>query len=331
MSDWFGQLFGFAEESPQQVRSNHTLESNRITSRINGRSVGCGSLTTPTLADLQELPELERAQSRRLQISEIVGGVQELHQRPENAGATFQIASQFNLLEMVSPNVTPEEGVGIYEHDRTQGPACAIACGAGTAYRNYFIEIDGQLGQAADRQIDCLADIGYALGNDGEKLWRMCNGYALPSREGLEAVAAKLSASSESDIDALRSKLRVGIHSDVQVTLGDCTHKVTQVYCSAMPVAYSSLSSQLWEPFAKLILDASYEATFLASLYNTALTGNNRLYLTLIGGGAFGNQESWILSAIRRSIEKFQDQDLDVRIVSFRQSNPSVQELLNSY
>ncbi|MCK5683507.1 hypothetical protein KAJ27_05280 [bacterium] len=50
----------------------------------------------------------------------------------------FQVASQFNLLEMVSPGVTPEEGVGRYEHDHTQGPACAIACGVGTIYRNYF-------------------------------------------------------------------------------------------------------------------------------------------------------------------------------------------------
>jgi hypothetical protein len=30
---------------------------------------------------------------------------------------------------MVSPNITPEAGVGIYENDRTQGPACAVAAG----------------------------------------------------------------------------------------------------------------------------------------------------------------------------------------------------------
>jgi hypothetical protein len=36
---------------------------------------------------------------------------------------------------MVSPRVTPEDGVGIYDLDRTQGPACAVAAGAGTIYR----------------------------------------------------------------------------------------------------------------------------------------------------------------------------------------------------
>ena len=49
---------------------------------------------------------------------------------PENAGALFQVASQLNLLEMTGPEVTPEDGVTIYQDDRTQGPACAIAAGA---------------------------------------------------------------------------------------------------------------------------------------------------------------------------------------------------------
>lgn len=46
-------------------------------------------------------------------------------------GSLFQVASQFNVLEMVSPNVGPEAGITIYENDHTQGPACAIACPAG--------------------------------------------------------------------------------------------------------------------------------------------------------------------------------------------------------
>jgi hypothetical protein len=41
-----------------------------------------------------------------------------MHQSPTNAGAVFQVASQFNLLEMISPEITPEHGV-TYQHDRT--------------------------------------------------------------------------------------------------------------------------------------------------------------------------------------------------------------------
>lgn len=33
----------------------------------------------------------------------------------------------------------------IYEFDRTQGPACAIACGAGTIFRNWLVPLDGHL------------------------------------------------------------------------------------------------------------------------------------------------------------------------------------------
>jgi hypothetical protein len=89
--------------------------------------------------------------------------VGELHGAPEFAGALFQVASQFNLLEMIGPEVTPEDGVTRYYNDPTQCPACAIAAGAATLYRNYFLPVGGQIGQTRDRQIDCLADVGNAL------------------------------------------------------------------------------------------------------------------------------------------------------------------------
>ena len=50
-----------------------------------------------------------------------------MHQASEYSGALFQVASQFNALEMTGFEVTPEHGVTRYMHDRTQGPACAIA------------------------------------------------------------------------------------------------------------------------------------------------------------------------------------------------------------
>ena len=57
----------------------------------------------------------------------------------------------------------------------------------------------------------------------------MQNGYALPSFEGLEEVYDRLSSMSEAQLDELRSLLRVGVHSNVQVTIDDCKHSVTQV------------------------------------------------------------------------------------------------------
>jgi hypothetical protein len=39
--------------------------------------------------------------------------------------------------------------------------------------------------------------------------------------------------------------------------------------------------------------------------------------LTLLGGGAFGNRESWIYAAIRRALKLMKNQDLDARLVSY--------------
>lgn len=260
-----------------------------------------------------------------------MGDAKALHSDAANAGAVFQVASQFNLLEMVSPSVTFEQGIGIYENDPTQGPACAIACGAGTIYRNYFVQLDGQIGQTANKQVDCLAEIGEALGNTNSRLWKMKNGYALPTAEGLKEIDSKLAAMSDAELDVLRSKLKIGVQWDTQVTLSNSErndeHLVTQAYCSAVPVAYSGLSSRLWERFARLILEAAYEATLATAVLNAAKTGNISVYLTLLGGGAFGNDQEWILDAIRRAAKLYNKFDLDVKIVSFRRSNPAIRKL----
>lgn len=47
---------------------------------------------------------------------------------------------------------------------RAQAPIFCSACGAGTIYRNYFVEVVGQIGQCKTKQIDCSADIGKVLG-----------------------------------------------------------------------------------------------------------------------------------------------------------------------
>ncbi len=99
----------------------------------------------------------------RIKISVVTGDVRHMHQFPENAGALIQVASQFNLLEMTGPEVTPENGVTIYQYDHTQGPACAIAASAATIYRNYFAPVAGSEGQTEDRQFDGLADLGEVL------------------------------------------------------------------------------------------------------------------------------------------------------------------------
>jgi hypothetical protein len=210
-----------------------------------------------------------------------------------------------------------------YAHDRTQGPACAIAAGAGTIWRNYHVPVGDRIGQTADRQLDGLADLGDALARDMQAesgtLWRMRNGYALPERGALARIEAHLAGCSEAERDRLRGLLRVGLHQDVGVTEpGAATDAhVTQVYCSALPVAYSGIPEAESAGFASLILEAAYEATVLAAVLNAARGGSRRLLLTRIGGGAFGNDEAWISAAILRALRRVVNQGLEVLMVSY--------------
>lgn len=325
---WFEKLTGFREKSPEQVRENIVLDGGTLQSRVNGRAMICGRLETASLGELRERAGSGGRRAGRLSVREVVADVRRLHADKENAGALFQVASQFNLLEMVGPHKTPEDGVGIYEHDPTQGPACAVACGAGTIYRNYFAPVNGRVGQTADNQIDCLADLGAALGNADDRLWEMRNGYALPTRGGLEEVSRKLRGAGESELDELRRRLRIGIQWGTQVTIGDCEHTVSQAYCSALPVAYSGLPEMLWEDFARLVLEAAYEATLCAAILNSFEGGSNRLFLTLLGGGAFGNHTDWIVGALGRALDMYSHADLDVAIVSFGSPKPFLRQII---
>jgi hypothetical protein len=203
---------------------------------------------------LETLRERVRAAGKlpgRLRVRVVTGDVRQMHRLPENAGALFQVASQFNLLEMVSPEVTPDKGVTRHQHDRTQGPACAIAAHAATIYRNYFVPVNGSHGQNTDRQLDGLADLGWtlaaALNQPINTLWEMKNGYALCTHAGLNSIAEHLNSLQSEQLDILRGKLCVGIHQDVEVTEGERRPLVSQAFCSALPVAYTRLPPILWK------------------------------------------------------------------------------------
>lgn len=332
--DWFERLTGFPETSYEDTRSKLAVEGSQLRSIVNGQSYGIGELTLPSL---QSLRDRVTAESGRIKVSLERGDVRSMHQRPEFAGALFQVASQFNLLEMISPHVTPEDGVARYQSDPTQGPACAIAAGAGTIYRNYFAPVAGQIGQTSNRQLDGLAGLGAMLsertGHPLPELWSMQNGYALCSQSGLNAIISALQAMTEVELDLLRGSLCIGVHRDVEVTdaAPECRQLVSQAYCSALPVAYSSVPAHLWRAFASLVLEAAYEATLWAALENTKLGRSNIVLLTSLGGGAFGNDDEWIYSAIRRALRLAIDCDLDVRIVSYRQPTSKLVNLVADF
>ena len=305
-TDWFERLTGFRERDYEWTRRHLAVEGDELVSSVNGKRYGIGTLSLPTLAELRSRVKLPSRQ--RSTVECLAGDVAALHAAPQFEGALFQVASQFNVLEMTGPEVRPEDGVARYAYDPTQGPACAIAAGAATIYRNYCVPVGGGTGQTHDRQIDTLAGLGAALSSQlalpVSALWKMSNGYALCTAAGLPAITDLLANATDEQRDGLRGQLAIGLHRNVEVTgvnTGTRRH-VSQAFCSALPVGYSQIPRSQWESFARLVLEAAYEATLLAAVEQAGAGGSRTVLLTRLGGGAFRNRKEWIDDAIWRAL-----------------------------
>jgi hypothetical protein len=169
-------------------------------------------------------------------------------------------------------------------------------------------------------------------GNGSEK--PATNGYALCTAAGLDEIRGLLAEGDDGLRDGLRGRLAIGLHRDVEVTdvRGSARRPVSQAFCSALPVAYGSGPSAAWEAFARLVLEAAYEATLLAAVEQSSAGGSNIVLLTRVGGGAFGNADAWIDDAIVRALAIVEHAGLDIRLVShghIHDSNRTIAERFN--
>jgi hypothetical protein len=311
---WFESLFGFAEASYEETRARFVHEGETLRSSANGRAFDVGRFTTPTLHSLREIADAKRGSGRVQLRHEIIGDALELHALAENEGALFQVASQLNCLEFAGPEEIPENGVTQYATDPTQGPACSLAAAAATVVRNYFVDVGGQLGQTESRQLNLLSGIQSRI---GESLVEVRNGYTFSDEDRLARAAEAIASH---DRDDLMGDLRIGLHADVEVTFArrfeapSRAQRVSQAFCSALSCGYASGSLAAWKPIATLVLDAAYEATLLAAV----ATSTKRVWLTLLGAGAFGNDIAWIERAIQRATARAEGHDLEVLVGHYR-------------
>jgi hypothetical protein len=336
---WFDILLGFPE-SPENVRKFLSVgKSERggltLSSSKNGTTFEVGDFQLRTVESLREEATAAKRQGR-LKVSLEVGDIQKLLSNPAYKYATVQVASQFNCLEFPSYSAQPEDGVSVYERDRTQGPACSISCGAATVFRNYFC-LDGaaMAPQTAQRQIENFREAQEVLGSLGRCV-DIRNGYSLSDPEALKELNKGLAAGGAALEMEFVSKLKIGIHFQAQVTASDwgqtlCPdpdQRVTQAFCSACACAYSQGDKSAWEPIARLVLRGAYVATLATAIVSMKRhseaglpqAGENIVLLTLLGGGVFGNDLEWIADAIHMACSEFQDVPLDVRIVCFRET-----------
>lgn len=311
---WFRDAFGFDETDRATVLAQIVEDGPYLVSRPTDRRMRRGTLDVVTMGELRRSAETLPRRGARTTLTEVVADIRSVHTDPASAGATFQVASQVNLLEMTGPDVTPDDGIDGYWDDRTQGPACAIACGAGTLHRNYFLDVAGAKGQTADRQLNAFSGLAGALGMTVE----VKNGYVWPTAAQLVQATDVIQAADADERDRLAGTLAIGVQADTEVTWMNAGHTVTQAFCSALPIAYlHTLRDAPWEPLARLVLDAAYEATMAAAAVTASRTGNRVAYLTRIGAGAFGNPVAWVNASIDRAVDRASAYGLELRLVTY--------------
>lgn len=330
MTTWFKDLFGFVEAGYDETRAAFEVDQTQLISKVNGRRFGIGTFDTPTLGSLRHAGA--QTPSGRLTVGHhAIGDVLELHAVPEHAGAMFQVASQLNCLEFADPRETPEDGVTNYAYDATQGPACSLAAAAATVYRNYFAPVGDDEGQRADRQLNNLAAVQALLDED---VVRVKNGYCFSNPDAITALS---NAVDPSNRDLLLDAMRIGVQTDVEVTFARRYEEpvrpqnVSQSFCSALSCGYDSGPLAAWEGLARVVLEAAYEATLWAAALDAHEgRGSGIVWLTFIGGGAFGNRKAWIGESIGRALNAVADRPLDVRIAHFRRIDIEMQRTIDS-
>lgn len=324
---WFQRAFGFTELSFAETRDKFECTDGTLLSKENSKRYHVGPFELVSLEELgHRLWPNEAARPfegisgcNRLTFQNLVCDTQAAVRDPANAGAVFQVSSLFNCLQMSEPTERPEDGVMAYADHATQGPVAASCCPAATVFRNYFAGTGGR-GQAGDNQLDCLAPIGGILENERYSYWTMKNGYCFPRPPSqIGELAKRLTAGQNGKMlsEEVRSAVQVGVHWDTEAS--GCDHHICQVFCSAIPVAFTKMTKVAeWAPFACIILEAAYTATLaIAALLAAQRKARVNVFLTALGLGALGNRQNWVLDALEAALKLHKDSPLDVVVVHY--------------
>ena len=323
---WFKSIFGFEEShlTPSNFFTyfKYTDQDYTLTSLPdfpNSNTFYVGPFECLPLSSFAIFPQPINTSS--ITFKHIIGDVYDLINDKSNAGAVFQVASQFNCLEMISPKNTPSQGITQYIFDHTQGPISAMRCPGGLLYRNYIDILKGQR-----NNLDLIENY---IDNKYNEYWKVQNGYCLLKNDEKLKEFNEILKNDEKRQEIINN-LKVGIHWNTQVGV-DPSHRICQVFCSALPISYtySIKDRSLFKEFAQVILDTTYDITFRAASI-LALEKNQRIkvFLTFIGGGVFCNEIDWIMEAIAKSLKKHCTQNLDVFLVHYAKFDKYARDLV---
>ena len=330
-------LIGFSDSQVgyEQTKQNLEFDGALVRSLSNGQSFSIGEFELCTLKELRESVNTIQSKgtdarfgspNRVLNNRPRQENVKNYMRNPDYNQALFQVASQFNLLEMASPNMTPEDGVDVYWSDSTQGPACATTTIGATIFRNYFVDHDGQEGQTVGHQINGLRVVLERLGVIEGDHYAYENGYVRLSKKDLQSCSHKIDSMNDVERMDLMGELTVGIHWGCQVNDDEqgMDQHVSLILCSALPLgAYKRVGVDLddAEALGRLVQDGMQEATILAGVLNQVKFDVPDVVLTKLGNGVFGNPVNWVVAARNRALDMFPC-SLDVLQFHFSQREP---------
>lgn len=315
MNDWFYDLTGFREGTrPETLKCMERISRTQM-QMPDGRVLNTGILTTPTL---RSLLQWGGSKGFPLRLVGMRGDVAAYMRDPANAGDTFMVASQFNLLEHISPEFGIEHGITRYHNDLTQGPACAIATGAATLYRNYYFQTpEAQVSTFYGFRDYCETVASKWLRLDGP-IFTEVNGYAFADPASMPGFNSVLIIT-EDLANLYMNRMAVGWHTGCDVTGTD--HQVDLALCSAYPVSYNEQVDEfpdVHDRLAYLVIRSQYEATFRLVHRKVQQGLSNRLWMTLLGGGAYGVKSEVIWGAIYDAADHVGAEELEVKLISMR-------------
>ena len=197
----------------------------------------------------------------------------------------------------------------MYEDDDTQGPTLSLtAIYSAIARRDCIYIHDDNNKSQHDQDLNYLSNV---KNNQGKPYFNVTNGYF----QSYGVVAEEFPKDGKV-LENLRDKVKVVFQKDIPIihdTRGRPFHTIMdldkqfrahQVYTAAMDIKQATGSLVMGNGpgnpdendlrCVDFILDAAYESSYLAAHYCGAKT----LWLTLVGGSAFGNPTGRIINAI---------------------------------
>ena len=300
-STWFFNTFGFNEDE------NYHINRTKLKNHLNIVDIKDGKLEFYNLSRIKhDIIELDieyvtnSSFNAPITFEHIIGDIIDLQKNLENNDASFQIASQFNCLEMIDQYVSPIDGITNYYKDKTQGPLAVICTPYALAWRNYVFK-----DYTHESQIDMTHDLlSYFQTINLSISWHVINGYLIIDEDNLNKINEILKI--EVLYNNAKEYVVVCMQRNVNVILnGVYYNTISHIFCSGIPLSYypnNMINKNDWNLLSMLILETQYELTMLCSIYNNILKNNNQpLFLTKIGVGAFGMNKNILIKAIEKA------------------------------